>query len=330
VAGAAGNEVIISDTATGGSATFVVNGGAEAGAEGATMNFHEDSTAGAADITINGGTNGGAIGALFFFDHSDGGSASIALRGGSQMDLGNRAQPGITIGSLEGDGTVFLGPKVLVIGSNNKSRSFTGVIRDGGINQGAGGRLTKIGTGTLTLSGANTYTGGTTVSAGVLKAANTTGSATGTGTVNVNAGTFGGKGIIAGPTTLGTGSGTGAFLQPGVGANQPTTLSVQGLLTFKSDSTFTYKLNTKKAKADQVIANGVTIQSRAQFSFNAIANKRLQRGQVFTAISNTSAASIGGTFANLPDGSTFTVGRNKFEVSYSGGDGNDLTLTVAR
>jgi hypothetical protein len=115
-----------------------------------------------------------------------------------------------------------------------------------------------------------------------------------------------------------------------VGANQPTTLSVQGLLTFKSDSTYTYKLNTKKAKADQVVANGVTVQSGAQFGFNAVANKRLQRGQVFTAISNTSASPISGTFANLADGSTFTVGRNKFQVSYSGGDGNDLTLTVTR
>jgi autotransporter-associated beta strand protein len=328
VAGAAGNDIIIADSATGGDATFVVNGGAETGAEGAAMNFYEDSTAGAANITINGGTNGGASGSLFFFDHSDGGTASIALLGGSQMDLGNRAQPGITIGSLEGDGTVFLGPKVLVIGSNNNSRTFAGVIRDGGLNQGAGGRLTKIGTGTLTLSGANTYTGGTTVSAGVLKVANTTGSATGTGAVNVNAGTLGGKGIIAGPTTIGSGSGAGAFLQPGVGANQPTTLSLEGLLTFKSDSTYTYKLNTNNAKADQVVANGVTIQSGAQFDFNAVANRRLQMGQVFTAISNTSAASISGAFANLPDNSTFTAGRNKFEVSYSGGDGNDLALTV--
>jgi hypothetical protein len=49
---------------------------------------------------------------------------------------------------------------------------------------------------------------------------------------------------------------------------------------------------------------------------------------VFTAISNTSATPISGTFANLADGSTLTVGRNNYQVSYSGGDGNDLTLTV--
>ena len=33
----------------------------------------------------------------------------------------------------------------------------------------------------------------------------------------------------------------------------------------------------------------------------------------------------GGTFANLPDGSTVTAARNNFQVS---GDGNDLNLTV--
>ena len=77
-----------------------------------------------------------------------------------------------------------------------------------------------------------------------------------------------------------------------------------------------------------MVANGVTIESGAQFSFVAVANKRLTAGTVFTAISNTSANPISGTFANLPDGSTFTVGRNSYQVSYSGGDGNDLTLTV--
>jgi len=72
----------------------------------------------------------------------------------------------------------------------------------------------------------------------------------------------------------------------------------------------------------------VTIESGAQFDFNAVANKRLATGTVFNAISNTSANPINGTFANLPDHSTFTVGRNNYQASYQGGDGNDLTLTV--
>src|SRR5439155_19436867 len=45
-------------------------------------------------------------------------------------------------------------------------------------------------------------------------------------------------------------------------------------------------------------------------------------------IDNTSASPIAGTFSNLPDGGTFTSNDNTYQVSYEGGDGNDLTLTV--
>jgi len=64
-----------------------------------------------------------------------------------------------------------------------------------------------------------------------------------------------------------------------------------------------------------VIANGVTIESDAQFDFQPVANKPLTIGTVFTAINNTSANPIAGTFANLADGSTIIVGSNTFQVT---------------
>ena len=87
-------------------------------------------------------------------------------------------------------------------------------------------------------------------------------------------------------------------------------------------------LNTKKGNGNTVIANGVTIDSGAHFSFNRVANKRFTAGTVFTALSNTSNTPITGTFTDLPDNSTFTSGRNTYQVNYEGGDGNDLTLIV--
>jgi hypothetical protein len=56
----------------------------------------------------------------------------------------------------------------------------------------------------------------------------------------------------------------------------------------------------------------------------------LPSGTVLTAINNTSDMPINGIFDNLPDGSIVTVGGKNCQVSYSGGDGNDLTLTVAQ
>lgn len=67
----------------------------------------------------------------------------------------------------------------------------------------SGTTLSKGGNGTLVLSGANDYTGATTVSAGTLLVNNSTGSGTGTGAVMVEAGaTLGGGGLLGGAITV--------------------------------------------------------------------------------------------------------------------------------
>lgn len=71
-----------------------------------------------------------------------------------------------------------------------------------------------------------------------------------------------------------------------------------------------------------------TAANGAQFSLVDRGKRKLTSGTVLTLIDNTAATPIAGTFANLPDGSTFTAGSNMFQASYEGGDGNDLTLTV--
>ena len=75
------------------------------------------------------------------------------------------------------------------------------------------------------------------------------------------------------------------------------------------------------------MANGVTVNN-AHFSLLSRGGLTLQSGTVLTVINNTAATPIAGTFANLPDGSTFTTHGNTFQANYEGGDGNDLTLTV--
>jgi hypothetical protein len=147
--------------------------------------------------------------------------------------------------------------------------------------------------------------------------------------VKVNTGTLGGKGIIAGPATIGTGGGAGAILAPAVGSRQQATLTIQSALTLNSDATYTctFKAKKNKSRTDLVIANGVTINGA---SLNLVGQTQgsLKKGLRLTLISNTSANPISGTFSNLPDGGIVTINGNNFEASYSGGDGNDLTLTV--
>jgi len=71
-----------------------------------------------------------------------------------------------TINGLSGGGSVLssTGSASLAVGGNNQTSAFNGVIKNGGGTL----ALTKIGAGTLTLGGADTYTGSTTISAGTL------------------------------------------------------------------------------------------------------------------------------------------------------------------
>lgn len=127
-----------------------------------------------------------------------------------------------------------------------------------------GGSLTKVGPASLTLSGANTYTGGTTVNAGTLIVSNRNGSGTGTGAVQVNAGTLGGSGIVSGAVTINAG---GVFA-PAHGTKMQATLTIQSPLTLGAGASYTYTFKAKgsKAKADKVVANGVAIESGATLS----------------------------------------------------------------
>ena len=153
------------------------------------------------------------------------------LFGNGTLNISGHTAPGVTIGSLEGDGLVFVGANNLTVGNNNLSTTFSGQI-------GGGGSLTKIGTGKLTLSGSNKYRGGTIVNEGTLWVNSKRTSGTGNRPVQVNAGTLGGTGKIGGTVTVGTGSGSGSFLSPGVDAGSHRTLTIRNTLVFNSDATY--------------------------------------------------------------------------------------------
>ena len=327
--GATNGVINFTNSATAGSLTaFTNNGSTVSGGLGGSTAFDNSATAGNATLIANSGLNGGLGGSIYFIGSSTGGTARVEVFGNGNLDISDHNAPGVTTGSIEGSGLVFLGAFNLTVGGNNLSKTFSGKIQDGGLGGGSGGSLTKTGTGKLTLSKASTYTGGTTVSRGTFLVTNRTGSATGTGTVQVNTGTLSGTGKITGAVTVGTGSSSGAIVLPGNSATAPGILTINSALTFNSHSTYKCVLNRSTPIAGEITALGVTINSGASFTFVDVGTGTLTVGTVFTVINNTSANPIFGTFTNLSNGSVFTSMGNNFQASYTGGTGNDLTLTV--
>ena len=95
--------------------------------------------------------------------------ADPRLQSTGTLDVAGRTD---TINGLSGAGTVdnSTGSGALTVGDNNQSSTFSGAIK----NTSGSLALTKTGTGTLTLSGANTYDASTTISAGVINIQNNT------------------------------------------------------------------------------------------------------------------------------------------------------------
>lgn len=240
-------------------------------------NFELFQKAGAANVTLSGAASEVVDWQVLTGTLTASGGDAIADLAGVNVAVGGTLALAAseTIGSLTGDGVVALGANALTVGGNNLSTTVLSDIT------GVGGSLVKTGTGTLTLAGANTFTGTTQVDGGVLEV--TGGSAiANTAGVNVAAtGTF----RITNAETIGSLSGTGALdlastLTTGGGASSTfsgTSSGVGGLVKVGA-STFTMSgpqaytgltsVNAGELRVNGSLAGSVTIASGATLSGN--------------------------------------------------------------
>ncbi|HEY1378783.1 MAG TPA: autotransporter-associated beta strand repeat-containing protein [Gemmataceae bacterium] len=154
-----------------------------------TLTLTANNSAYTADVTVNAGVLKIAAGGGLA-----GSAVTVNVNGG--LDLGGFAAQ--TLAGLAGTGNINLGGTALTVGGNNASTTYSGLLS-------GTGSLTKVGTGTLTLSNtSNSYSGGTTVTGGVLSIAGdgTLGSTSGGLTLN------GGTLKITGPASGGALSGS--------------------------------------------------------------------------------------------------------------------------
>jgi autotransporter-associated beta strand protein len=181
------------------------------------------------------------INSLTFASPSAGATTNVSIGGSNTLTIeagtagGNTAGHGITINTLNsGTVTDTISANVGIASSQtwtvntNATLAVSGNITDFG----AQNALTKAGAGVLTLSGANSYSGGTTISAGVVLAnsTDTVSGSTGTGLVTLASGaTLGGTGQIRGSVTV---NGT-------ITAGSSATIGSPGTLTINAPGTTT-------------------------------------------------------------------------------------------
>jgi autotransporter-associated beta strand protein len=258
--------------------------------------FFNDSSASNAVLTTNSG------GLLGFRETSTGGQAQIVTNAGGTTDISGLSASGMTAGSIEGAGSYNLGGKQLTVGGNNLSTTVSGVIADGGLLGGTGASLIKTGTGTLTLTGNNSFTGGTTVNQGLLVVNGSLASS-----VTLNGGSLGGSGSVAGLTA------NNATIAPG---NSIGTLTVSGNFVQNGG---TYQVETNaQGQSDRInvagsaTINGTAVQVLAQSGSYA-------RQTTYTILNATGG--VAGTYSSVSANFAFLTPT----LSY---DANNVYLTL--
>lgn len=280
----------------------------------------------AGTLTVGtGGTPGATTGTLAVNNPNTGAGTAVVLNLATAVDT--------TVGSLSGTlATPASGSNTATINTGGSGRDFTVNQTTAGTYEGViagAGRLTvgSLSTNTLTLTGANTYTGDTSVNAGALIINGNQSAATGAVSV-ANGATLGGIGTIGADLTTVNGTlSSGTALAPGTNGHLTFNDPGAGIadLSFGSTGNWLIDIVEGTNTSDRLIIEGIlTINPLATLSFNTIANSPFSVDSIFT-LATFGSLSPGSTFSNYLNDEIYVIGGGGYRFNYNSGS---ITLTA--
>ncbi|MBI1325712.1 hypothetical protein GC170_21315 [bacterium] len=316
---------------------------------------------GVVDAQRDAGTGGVSIGPGALINAGNG---SVALTSGTATGLTNRTSGGVVVDGTITAATVAIvtsdsgsgSPDVVVNGTLNLAGNLS-IQSEGSVSFGPSSSVTGVtggsivtsndpvsfeshfvqppsfpfATGTGSISFADDWAVGPQVAT-----LNTSVAASVAGNLSIDGGIV--LAMSAGVSVSSTGSltGNGTFLGPvsvagglepgngGSGAGNGLLNLATGALTLAGTTTVTMN-GTSKTAFDKVAAIGVNLAG-ATLSLD-LSSATLNVGDSITLVDNVSASATSGTFADMAQGALFTANGHTMQISYSGGDGNDVVVT---
>ena len=251
------------------------------------------------------------------------GGATLAIQGFDNTVAGAT----LTDGHITGTGGTLTSTSTFDVRNGSVSAKLAG-----------GVGLTKTTAGTVTLSGENTYNGATAVTGGTLTV---DGSITSDATLSNGGTVLNGSGTIAGTVTVNSGAtlagsleisgavtvNAGGYLTPGTSPGQMSTgdlvLAPGSNVTFDVDPPYT----EPGSDFDQIVVTGTVTIDGANVTFVGGAAAP-EPNTTVKLIDNLGSDPVDGEFTGLPQGAAVSFGDFSGVISYSGGTGNDVVLTV--
>lgn len=271
-------------------------------------------------LIIGNGTNAPVV--RLFNDEQMADAAAVTVNWPAKFQVNGRFQ---TIGQLWGNGLVDLTGPPLDSGVTQPGKL---TIRTGSSNSFSG---TITGTGDvaiaasasapMSLSGTNTFAGSTILSNGTLQVDGIQTNST----FRLEGGVLTGRGWV-GPIV----SAAGGVVDPGLGLADFQNALHCFDVTFNPATVFHVKLTSARPNYEnhKLQVTGAVNLGGCQLELQPLYAP--SPGQRFVLIENDGTDPIVGTFAGLPQGAVFTAPTPnlKWRISYMGGDGNDVTLTL--